>query len=102
MDNDLFEALEKERDDETDKMVMGSDGMADGLKIRKLERNILGKFDVQHVAQEMNPFSHNCFDIEKNIIVGFNFSELKKETPGCDIFRVRINSLFLCPVLMLI
>ena len=74
------------------KKVVGINDTSNGVMVVPLERNILGKFDIQHVAEKMNPFSHNCFVIEKNIIVGFDFSELQKAIPGSEIFRVSKTS----------
>ena len=67
-----------------------NDETKDTCGMPQLERNILGKFDIQHKAKEMNPFSHRLFEIENHIIVGFDFSKLKRETPGSEVFRVRI------------
>ena len=102
MEKELFAANEKEKEYHRDKMVTGSEGVRVGVMMGPLERNILGKFDSQHVAKEMSPFSHNCFVIEENIIIGFDFSELKKETPGSEVFRVRNTSNYSFLVQMLI
>ena len=101
MENELLAVVEKEKVVNMEMKATGSDGLRDGVTMATLERNILGKFDIQHVAKEMNPFSHNCFAIERNIIVGFDFSELKRETPGSEVFRVSNPSNYLYLVQML-
>lgn len=35
------------------------------------------------------PFNHNFYTVENNIIVDYDFTELNTDvTPGCDLFRV--------------
>ena len=53
-----------------------------------LKRNIPGKLEKPHVAKIMATFSHNHYEIKDNIIIGYDFSELK-ETSGAQLFRVR-------------
>ena len=53
-----------------------------------LKRNILGKLEKPHEAKIMATFSHNHYEIKDNIIIGYDFTELK-ETSGAQLFRVR-------------
>ena len=65
------------------------ESVADGVpEFGCLKTNILGKVEEQHLAKPMETFPHDHYQIKENIIIAYDFTELKGTT-GSQLFRVR-------------
>ena len=70
-----------------------AEGTEPHLSSPGLKRNILCKLEKPHEAKPMATLSHTHYEVKDNIIIGYDFSELK-ETSGAQLFRVSTRITF--------